>query len=79
MKQIIDTIGGTEEKIIQEMDKLRRSQLILMSPQRIENKVVRNYEILSEGVQVIDKTEIIGFESIKIWRNQSNGRNFKNK
>ncbi|MDB4342389.1 hypothetical protein N9998_01445, partial [Nitrosopumilus sp.] len=56
LKQIIDTIGGTEEKIIQEMDKLRRSQLILMSPQRIENKVVRNYEILSEGVQVIDKT-----------------------
>ena len=65
MKQIIDTIGGTEEKIIQEMDKLRRSQLILMSPQRIENKVVRNYEILSEGVQVIDKTEIIGFDQLK--------------
>ena len=65
LKQIIDTIGGTEEKIIQEMDKLRRSQLILMSPQRIENKVVRNYEILSEGVQVIDKTEIIGFDQLK--------------
>ena len=65
LQQIIDTIGETEEKIIQEMDKLRRSQLILMSPQRIENKVVKKYEILSEGVQVIDRTEIIGFDQLK--------------
>jgi hypothetical protein len=35
-----------------------------MSPQRIEDKLVKVYEILPEGVNKIDRTEIDGFDSI---------------
>jgi len=44
------------------MDKLRKSQFVLMSPQRIEEKIVKIYEILPEGIEEIDKTETKGFD-----------------
>jgi DNA-binding PadR family transcriptional regulator len=34
-----------------------------MSPQRIEDKLVKVYEILPEGVEEIDKTEVNGFDN----------------
>ena len=65
LKEIIDIIQESEEKSITEIEKLRKNQLILMSPQRKEDKLVKIYEILPEGINEIDKTETEGFEKIK--------------
>ncbi len=34
-----------------------------MSPQRKEDRLVKVYEILPEGIEEIDKTETIGFDN----------------
>jgi len=65
LDQIIEIIRVPENKIIIEIEKLRKNQLILMSPQRKEEKLVKIYEILPEGIQEIDKTETDGFNKIK--------------
>jgi len=62
MKQIQDILKISKDKIEEEMDKLRKSQFVLMSPQRIEEKIVKIYEILPEGIEEIDKTETKGFD-----------------
>ena len=62
-EQIIDILRTTEDTTIEEVEKLRKNQLILMSPQRQEDKLVKVYEILPEGIEVIDKTETDGFEN----------------
>jgi hypothetical protein len=36
-----------------------------MSPQRQDEKLIKVYEILPEGIEVIDKTETEGFQLIK--------------
>ena len=65
LDQIIEIIRVPENKIIIEIEKSRKNQLILMSPQRKEEKLVKIYEILPEGIQEIDKTETDGFNKIK--------------
>lgn len=65
MEQIIDILQISETKILQEVEKLRQNQFVLMSPQRQEDRVIKVYEILPEGVEEIDKTETEGFDKIK--------------
>ena len=65
LDQIIDIIRVSEDKIIEEIEKLRKNQLVLMSPQRKEEKLIKMYEILPEGIQEIDKTETDGFNQIQ--------------
>ena len=65
LQQIIETIDNSEENVFNELEQLRKNQLVLMSPQRQEDKLIKIYEILPEGIQVIDKTETEGFENIK--------------
>jgi hypothetical protein len=65
LNQIIEVIQSSEEKIMYEIEELRKNQLILMSPQRQEDKLIKIYEILPEGVQEIDKTETQGFNKNK--------------
>ena len=48
-----------------EIEKLRKEQLILMSPQRKDEKLIKMYEILPEGIEQIDKTETEGFNEKK--------------
>ena len=62
-EQITDILRMSEDKLIDDMEKLRKNQLVLMSPQRQEGKLVKVYEILPEGVEVIDKTETEGFNN----------------
>ncbi len=64
MKQIVDILKIDENEIIEGMDKLRKKQLVLMSPQRQEEKIVKMYEILPEGIEEMDKTETEGFNNI---------------
>ena len=73
LQEIIETINNSENKVFEELEKLRKSQLVLMSPQRQDDKLIKVYEILPEGIQVIDKTETQGFENMNFDKNQSNG------
>ena len=73
LDQIIKILGITEEKIKEEVEKLRKNQFILMSPQRQEGKLIKIYEILPEGIQEIDKTETEGFNKIIFGELKPNG------
>lgn len=73
LNQIVDIIGISEDKIIVEIEKLRKNEFILMSPQRQENKLIKVYEILPDGIYEIDKTESEGFNKIKFGELKSNG------
>jgi hypothetical protein len=44
-----------------------------MSPQRQENKLIKIYEILPDGINEVDKTETEGFNKIKFGEIKSNG------
>ncbi|MDH3312410.1 MAG: hypothetical protein OEM28_04580 [Nitrosopumilus sp.] len=65
MKQISDILRASEDEILEDLEKLRKNQFVLMSPQRQEDKIIKIYEIMAEGIEEIDKTEEIGFENIK--------------
>jgi len=73
LQQIIETIDNSEENVFNELEQLRKNQLVLMSPQRQDDKLIKIYEILPEGIQVIDKTETEGFENIKFDKSESSG------
>lgn len=63
IKQITDILSIKEDEILENLEKLRKNQFVLMSPQRQEDKIIKIYEIMSEGIEEIDKTEEFGFES----------------
>ena len=73
LNQIVDIIGISEDKIIVEIEKLRKNEFLLMSPQRQENKLIKVYEILPDGISEVDKTETEGFNKIKFGELKSNG------
>ena len=73
LNQIIEILAIDEDKIIHEIEQLRKNQLVLMSPQRQEDKLIKIYEILPEGIHEIDKTETEGFEQINFGETKSNG------
>ncbi len=63
------------DKILPEIEDLRKKQLVLMSPLRNENGIVKMYEILSEGIELIKKVQSEGIQNkpetvkpqIEIW------------
>jgi hypothetical protein len=63
MKQMADILGTSEDRLIEDLEKLRKSQFVLMSPQRQKDRLVKVYEILPEGIDEIDKTETKGFDN----------------
>ena len=63
LKQIIEILRISEDEILENLEKLRKNQFVLMSPQRQEEKIVKIYEILPEGIEEIDETEQKGFEN----------------
>jgi len=65
MEQITDILQMPEIEIQSEVEKLRQNQFVLMSPQRQDEKIIKVYEILPEGVEEIDKTETEDFDKIK--------------
>jgi hypothetical protein len=64
LNQIIIILKISEDKLVIELEKLRKNQFVLMSPQRKEEKIIKVYEILSEGIEKIDSTETKGFNNI---------------
>ena len=73
LNQIIEIMGMSENEIIAEIEKLRKNEFLLMSPQRQENKLIKVYEILPDGINEVDKTETEGFNKIKFGEIKSNG------
>jgi len=65
VKQITNILRESEEEVSGELEKLRKNQLVLMSPQRQDDKIVKIYEIMAEGIEEIDKTEEEGFDNVK--------------
>ena len=65
MEQILDILKISKNELETNLEKLRKSQFVLMSPQRLEGKLVKIYEILPEGIEEIDKTETDGFNNTK--------------
>ncbi len=63
MKQMVDILRTSEDKLIEDLEKLRKSQFVLMAPQRQKDRLVKVYEILPEGIEEIDKTETVGFDN----------------
>jgi len=64
INQMIMILKISEDKLINELEELRKNQFVLMSPQRKEEKIIKVYEILSEGIEKIDSTETKGFNNI---------------
>ena len=71
--QITDILGTSEDKIKQELEELRKNEFVLMSPQRQEDKLIKIYEILPEGIQEIDKTDTQGFNTSNFRKVTLNG------
>lgn len=68
--QITEILKIPEEEVLKDIEQLRKSQLILMSPQRQDGKLVKVYEILPEGIEEMDKTETVGFNNTKFTQNR---------
>jgi len=73
MNQIIEILRISEDAVLNEVEGLRKNQFILMSPQRQDNKLIKIYEILPEGIQEIDKTETEGFDKTIFGELKPNG------
>ncbi|MCE9617130.1 MAG: hypothetical protein K8Q88_02045 [Nitrosarchaeum sp.] len=65
-EMISDFLKKPEIKLIDEIEKLRKNQLILMSPLRQESKIIKMYEILPEGIEKISKIEETGFQTYSL-------------
>ena len=65
MEEMSDILKIQKTELFEEVEKLRKNQFVLMSPQRQEEKIVKVFEILPEGIEEIDKTETEGFHKIK--------------
>jgi len=63
MYDISDFLKKSEDELIDEIEKLRKNQLILMLPVRHEAKIIKMYEILPEGIEKIKKIETDGFQN----------------
>ena len=64
MDQIEDILKISRSELSEDIEKLRKNQFVLMSPQRIDEKIIKVYEILPEGAEEIDKTESEGFNNV---------------
>ena len=52
----------SEQEVVEQIENLRKNQFVLMSPQRIDEKIVKSYEILPEGIEKLKSVEKDGFE-----------------
>ncbi len=65
INEIRDILNISEINLLENIEKLRKNQFVLMSPQRQNDKVVKIYEILPAGIKKIDSTDTEGFNQIE--------------
>ncbi|QUC65299.1 hypothetical protein NsoK4_03370 [Nitrosopumilus sp. K4] len=58
-----------EEKIDIEIENLRKNQMVLMAPQRVDERIVKSYEILPEGIEKLRIVEKEGVEKHQLGNN----------
>ena len=63
LDQVCNILKSTKDEILENLEMLRKNQFVLMSPQRHDEKIIKMYDILPEGIEKIDRTEKEGFES----------------
>lgn len=63
IESISNFLRKTESELTEEIEKLRKKQLVLMSPLRQDSKLIKMYEILPEGIEEIKKIEEFGYQS----------------
>jgi hypothetical protein len=63
IEKISSFLLSSSDKILPEIEDLRKKQLVLMSPLRNENGIVKMYEILSEGIELIKKVQSEGIQN----------------
>ena len=64
IEQMSNILRITENQYFDDLEKLRKNGFILMSPQKINEKIIKIYEIQPEGIEKIDKTDKEGFKNI---------------
>lgn len=65
INEIRGILNISETSLSENIEKLRKNQFVLMSPQRQNDKVVKIYEILPAGIKKIDSTDTEGFNRIE--------------
>lgn len=65
-EEISRYLQKSEKQVFDEIEKLRKNNLVLMSPQRIDSKIIRVFEILPDGIEKLKKIETEGYEKEKI-------------
>ena len=65
MGEITDILKISHENAATEIEMLRKNQMVLMSPQRHRDALIKIFEILPKGAEQIDRTEIEGFDCVK--------------
>ena len=63
IKKISSFLLSSPDKILPEIEDLRKKQLVLMSPLRNENRIVKMYEILPEGIELLKKVQSEGIQN----------------
>lgn len=63
IESISNFLRKTEGELTEDIEKLRKKQLVLMSPLRQDSKLIKMYEILPEGIEEIKKIEELGYQS----------------
>lgn len=66
IETISDFLKKSEIEIDNEIEKLRRNHLVLMSPLRQESRIIKMYEILPEGLEKLKNIEEKGFQKDSI-------------
>ena len=64
--EIREILNISEDNLSENIEKLRKNQLVLMSPQRQNDRVLKIYEILPTGIKKIDSTDTEGFAQIEV-------------
>lgn len=66
LKTISMYLGAESDKILEELETLRKNELVLMSPLRTETGLEKMYELMPAGAEQIEKIESEGFENAKL-------------
>jgi hypothetical protein len=77
IETISDFLKKPETELIDEIEKLRKNQLVLMAPLRQESKIIKMYEILPEGIEKIKKIEESGLQNDSLEENKPKAEIFE--
>lgn len=63
LEEISETLEEPGTELLPTIEKLRKNHFVLMVPIRNETKLIKMYEILQDGVAILKKGEVDGFQT----------------